>query len=55
MVFATMELEFQKHFMITTTDELKKTFLAKLLMNEELQFYWSLISVKWGEESMELL
>ena len=52
MVFNSLEIGFRRHF--TTTKE-KGTILQKILEDDDLLFYWSLVSVNWGEEADELL
>ena len=54
MVFTSMELEVRKHLKTTSTG-MKEMILEELLKNEDVLFYWSLVSVDWGEESAELL
>ena len=52
MVFYSLELQFRHHF--TTTKE-TGTILQKILQDDDLLFYWSLVSVNWDVEADELL
>ena len=56
-VFQKMELTFQQNFTILNSNEKRKEIiLEKITTSDELLFYWSLVSVNWGEsESTELL
>ena len=48
--YYNMELGFRQNFTITSTETLKTTIPDKVLQNEDLQFYWSLVSVNWSDE-----
>lgn len=51
MVFYEIELQFRRMFHITTTEILKKSFAVKVLANEEVLFYWALVSINWDEST----
>ena len=54
-VYMVLELTFRENFVIDSNQTVKH-ITEKILANEELLFYWSLVSVNWSEmESSELL
>lgn len=49
-----MELELRRHMTITSTG-MKDKLLEEILKNDDVLFYWNLVSVNWSDESDELL
>lgn len=56
MMFQSMELELRKHLKLGNDVNIKDNAMKELMDNEDVLFYWSLVSVDFDEaESNELL
>lgn len=56
MVFLSMEMELRRHLKLGNDINIKDTALGEIMKNEDVLFYWSLVSVNWDEtHSNELL
>ena len=56
MVFLSMKMELRRHLKLGNDINIKDTALGEIMKNEDVLFYWSLVSVNWDEtHSNELL
>ena len=56
MMFQSMELELRKHLKLGNDVNIKDNAMKELMNNEDVLFYWSVVSVNFDEaESNELL
>ena len=46
MMFQTMELELRKHLKLENDVNIKDNVMKELMNNDDVLFYWSLVSVK---------
>lgn len=52
MLMATMEIEVRQHLPRgPTTENLKEKIMENILKNEDVMFYWALLSANWDEEA----
>ena len=55
-VFLAMEVELRKHLNSQCVPNFKMTITKKVLENEDVAFYWSILSADWEErDSQDLL
>ena len=50
-----MEIVFRKNFVVTAVEELKRNFMDKLLSDEMVLSYWSVVSMNWCDEDSKTL
>lgn len=55
MLFVSMELELRKHLSVSESLGVKEKATESISKDEDVLFYWSLVSVNWEEEDAKTL